>query len=96
MRRETIPELQSLPEAEQIKVRLAVTPGSFKDPRVWGAYIAQITGFVVLFLVFFPTAQPRMLLILAYAIPTMIVVRSIHRRVIKERVIAFLANNSAS
>jgi len=95
MRRETIPELQSLPEAEQIKVRMAVTPGSLKDPRVWSAYFAQIAGFIVLFFVFFPTAQPRMALILAYVIPTMIVVRSIHRRVIRERVIAFLENNSA-
>ncbi|HSH98824.1 MAG: hypothetical protein ACAH07_04780 [Methylophilaceae bacterium] len=89
---DSAPELESLPEAEQVRVRRAVLPGSFKDPRVLSAYIVQVIGFVLLFFVFFPTAQPRLLLLLAYAIPTMIIVKFIHSHVIHELVVAYLAN----
>ncbi len=92
MRREDIPELQALPEAERMRVRLAVTLGIFKDPRVWGAYAAQIAGFIAIVFVLFPNVQSRGLLALAYAIPTMMSVRAIQRRVLRERVVAFLAS----
>jgi len=92
---ENVPELQSLPEAVQIKIRRAVLPGSFKDSRVWSAYLIQIVGFVLLFFVFFPTAQPRLVLLLAYAVPTMFIVKFIHSKVIRERVIAYLADETS-
>jgi len=91
MKYEPIPELQPLPEAERMKVRLAVVPGVFKDPRVWGAYLAQIAGFVLIFFVLFPIAEHKLLLVLAYALPTMYAVRAIQRRVLRERIVAHLA-----
>jgi hypothetical protein len=53
---------------------------AFRDPRVWGAYLAQILGFVLLFLVVFPTAQPRFVLVAAYAVLTMALVRRVHSK----------------
>ncbi len=91
MRPDIIPELEALPEAERIKVRLAVTLGIFKDWRVWGAYLAQILGFVLLFAVFLRTSQHKLLLVLAYALPTMLAIKALQRRVLRERVLAHLA-----
>ncbi len=96
MRYEPIPELQGLPEAERVQVRLAVALGIFKDPRVWGAYLAQVAGFVVLFFVFFPKAEHKLLLVLAYAIPTMLAIKAVQRRVLRQRVVEYLADRAGA
>ncbi len=96
MRYEPIPELRDLPETERVRIRLAVALGIFKDPRVWGAYAAQVAGFVLLFFVFFPRTEHKVLLVLAYAIPTMLAVKALQRRVFRERVIALLADEAGA
>jgi hypothetical protein len=73
-----------------------VSPGVFKDPRVWGSYAAQILGFIIIFFILFPAAQPRLVLILAYAIPTLWLVKRLHNQVTRERVVAFLENERSS
>ena len=92
MKKSSIPELEQLPQDERRRVLVATAPGVFKDPRVWGCYAAQILGFILIFFVLFPAAEPRLILILAYAIPTAWLTNRVHRRVSRERVIAFLEN----
>jgi hypothetical protein len=66
---------------------------AFKNPLVWAANLAQIGGFILIFFVFFPDAQPRLVLILAYALPTMFLVRQVHNRV-TQRILDARASNS--
>ena len=94
MKQDSIPELQALSEDERFKVQKAITLSAFGDPRVWGAYAAQIAGFVVIFFVLFPNLQPRLVLILGYVLTTMVVVRGMHRKVLREHAIALLAKNA--
>jgi hypothetical protein len=60
------------------RARATASWAAFKNPLIWGAYVAQIVGFILIFFVLFPAAQPRLVLVLAYVLPTMFVVRRLH------------------
>ena len=94
MKRETIPELLPLTESERQRIRIAVTPSSFLDIRVLLTYAVQVAGFVFLFYFAFPDAQPRMVLVFAYVFATYIVAKMIQHRVLREKVVAFLASEA--
>ena len=94
MKQDAIPELQALSESERFRVRKAITLVTFKDPRVWGAYAIQMAGFVAIFFVLFPNLEPRLVLILGYVLHTMVIVRGIHRKVLREHAITFLAQDA--
>lgn len=91
-----MPELQALPQEARIRVLATVAPSIVKDHRVWGGYVAQIALFVLIFFVLFPDAQPRLILILAYAIPTLYFVKKTHEKVTRERIMAFLDNERSA
>jgi hypothetical protein len=75
------------------RARATASWAAFKNPLIWGAYFAQIAGFILILFVFFPVAQPRLVLVLAYALPTMFVVRRLHDRVSKKILDARSSNN---
>jgi len=68
-------------EYELKRARALAEWAAFRNPLVWGAYLAQTVGFIVVFFVLFPAVQSRLVLVLAYALPTMVLVRRIHSRV---------------
>lgn len=77
---------ESAPDAEAQRRRQAKAAwAAYRDPRVWGAYLAQTVVFILLFFVWFPTAQPRLLLILAYALPSAALAGWVHKKVTRER-----------
>lgn len=96
MKTSSVPELDQLPVDERRRVLVEVTPAIFKDPRVWGSYAAQIVGFILIFFVLFPAAQPRLVLIAVYALITLWLVRRVHQRVMRERVVAFLRDKRSA
>jgi hypothetical protein len=75
------------------RARATASWAAFRNPLIWGAYLAQIAGFILIFFVLFPATQPRLVLVLAYALPTMFVVRRLHGRVSKKILDARPSNN---
>jgi len=97
MIQEPTPVANSRSEAELERRHQAMAGwAAFRDPRVWGAYLAQTLGFVLLFFVFFPTAQPRLLLILGYVALTLTITRKLHMKVQAERLSASNANSGSA
>jgi hypothetical protein len=84
MNQDTADAANSKAEYDPKRARALAEWAAFKNPLVWGAYTAQVLGFVLVSFVFFPTFQPRLALVLAYAIPTVFLVRKLHERVAQQ------------
>lgn len=74
--------------AQRLKSRLRLIAGTYKDRRVLAAQLLQLAGFVVLVRVFFNGSQPRLAVVLAYLVPTVLMVKLLQYRVYRERVAA--------
>lgn len=80
---ETIAEAS---RAQRAKSRLLVIAGTYKDRRVLAAQLLQLAGFVLLVRVFFNGTQPKLAVVLAYLVPTVLMVKLLQYKVYRERV----------
>lgn len=74
--------------AQLVKSRLRLIAGTYKDRRVLAAQLLQLAGFVLLVRVVFNGTQPKLAVVLAYLVPTVLMVKLLQYKVYRERVAA--------
>jgi hypothetical protein len=82
--------------ARGLKSRLGLIAGTYKDRRVLAAQLVQLAGFIVLIRVFFHGEQPKLAVVLAYLVPTVLMVKLLQFKVYRERVAARRAQTAPS
>ena len=80
--------------AQRLKTRLRLIGSTYKDRRVLAAQLLQLAGFVLLVRVFFNGAQPRLAVVLAYLVPTVLMVKLLQYKVYRERAAAQRADTA--